>query len=315
MKKLIFVLCFVFLTPLFAQELRLGPGESPALIGGTIADRKLYPATVWIGNCTASIIGPRTIWTAAHCVRTSASTTIGTARYTSRCIRDENYLRGNSTADYALCFTDREVAGIPYENVNIDPKHVSKGDYILQSGFGCTRWGGAIDGQLRVGRSQILTMPSGTNNDYVTGNGAVLCSGDSGGPAWSLNPDGSRNLLISTNSWSNTTSRSYLSAIATSQGLAFLKRYQDQFKTGICGVDQKVGCRGVKPAEPVEFMIENAIAKLVAIVQPTAPYSVEDATFSMQAVMDSIEERDSVTADEMQSAITAAVKVLERGEK
>jgi hypothetical protein len=53
----------------------------------------------------------------------------------------------------------------------------------------------------------------------------------------------------------------------------------------------------------------------VAIVQPTAPYSVEDATFSMQAVMDSIEERESVTADEMQSAITAAVKVLERGEK
>jgi hypothetical protein len=313
MKKLLLLLLMIPMTG-FAQELRIGGDKSPALIGGTIADRKLYPATVWIGNCTASIIGPRTIWTAAHCVNRSASTTIGTTRYTSQCIRDENYLRGNSTADYALCYTNQDVSGIPYENVNTDPKHVAKGDYILQSGFGCTRWGGAIDGQLRVGRSQIITMPSGTNNDYVTGNGAVLCSGDSGGPAWSLNPDGSRNLLISTNSRSNTTSRSYLSAIATPQGLAFLKRYQEQFKTGICGVDQTVGCRNTKPKEPVEFMIENAVAKLVAIVQPTAPYSVEDATFSMQAVMDSVKERQSVSAEEMKSAISAAVVVLERGE-
>lgn len=281
-------LLFLLLFSLVAHADYAVTTEEPVLIGGTVADRRMYPATIWIGNCTASIVGPRSVYTAAHCVGAVAAFSIGTERFTAKCMRSPQYPR-NATADYALCFTDREVEGVPYENINIDPTHVVEGDWIHQSGFGCTTWGGKIDGQLRVGRSQVIRVPNESSNDYETGNGAVLCSGDSGGPAWSLNPDGSRNLLISINSRSNTTSRSYLSAIATAEGIRFTRSFIEKNDTEICGVnsDAATGCRTAAPVDPVEFQIENGDMVLSAVVQPGANYSAERAQIAMQAVLDS----------------------------
>lgn len=273
------------------QEL-IGPGfraDIPTLINGTVADRKLYPATIWIGNCTASVVGPRTVYTAAHCVESgSTSFSLGGDKFSLKCVSSPEYRR-NSTSDYALCYSERDIEGIKYEVVNIDPGHVVKGDTILQSGFGCTKWGGRLDGQLRVGRSQVLSTPSGSSCDYTTGNGAVLCSGDSGGPAWSLNKDGSRNRLISVNSRSNTTSRSYLSAIATEEGIRFTKAYTVTKNTKVCGVSELTpNCRNSGPVDPVTITVESKQVVLKAVIQPGAAYSVEDAQFALQAALNGL---------------------------
>lgn len=261
--------------------------DIPVLIGGTVVDPNLYPATVWIGNCTASVVGPRAVYTAAHCVGNSASFTVKGVRYSSSCQKSREYPR-NPTSDFALCHTDKNVVGIEYENINLDPSHVTTGDWILQCGFGCTRWGTRLDGQLRVGRSQILQMPRGNNNDYVTGNGAVLCSGDSGGPAWSLDDKGERNRLISVNSRSNTTTRSYLSALATAEGIRFTNSVMENTGMSICGVTEGVeGCRNTKPKEPFVFTVEKNGVKGTFTVQPDAEFSAQDAQFAIHAVFDS----------------------------
>lgn len=246
----------------------LAAPKVPTLIGGTVVNRADYPATIWIGNCTASLVGPRTVLTAAHCVGSKISFSVGTDRFSAQCRVNADY-RGNSTADHAACYTDREVTGVPFENVNIDPTHVVKGDKIIQSGFGCTKWGTQLDMKLRVGVSEVLSTPYGSSNDYVTGNGAVLCSGDSGGPAWSRDTDGGRDKLISVNSRSNTTSRSYLSSTSTASAIKFINSYATTFKAEICGVHATAqGCRNSVPPVPNKFSIDHQMLSLDAVMKP-----------------------------------------------
>lgn len=270
--------CFGF-NPLLTTDL-------PVLINGQIADRKDYPATIWIGNCTAAVVGPRTVLTAAHCVRNSISFTLGNGKYSADCVVSDHYNR-NATADYALCYSDRDIVDTPYyENLATDESDVVRGDWILQTGFGCTKWGTRLDGQLRVGKAQVLSTPSGSSNDFETGNGAVLCSGDSGGPAWSLLPNGDRSKIISTNSRSNTTTRSYLSAWVTPHGKAAVEKYLDKFSAQVCGIDPKAPrCRHATPLSPVEFSMDGLVAYLHVTIMPSASYSRDDAQSALDAAL------------------------------
>lgn len=270
-------------TSAFADDYMINT-DVPVLINGSVVERKDYPAIIWIGNCTATLVGPRTVATAAHCTGSSVSFNVGSDKYTARC-RKSSFYRNNATADYSFCYTDRVVEKLLFDPINIDPTHVSRGDWVLQTGFGCTRWGGRLDMQLRVGRSKVISVPSGTNNDITTGGdgSAVLCSGDSGGPAYAFNEDGTRGLLISVNSRSNTTSRSYLSALATSQGLQFINAFADEFGARICGVHSDVAnCRGFL-VTPVTFTLNKSGVTLKVTVNP-GEFDADKVKASLEAV-------------------------------
>lgn len=271
--------------------------EAQTLINGEVVDRAEFPATIWIGGCTAVLVGPRVVLTAAHCVRNGtrisfATNLSDTFKYKAACMHGDHY-RGNSTADYAICYTESDVTKehVPeFEVLATDPEVVQVDDWILQSGFGCTKWGRRLDMLLRVGLAQLIQGPSGKDNDFETGNGAVLCSGDSGGPAWSLKPDGSRDMVISTNSRSNTTSRSYLSAWVTPHGKAAIEKFRTAYPDAlICGIHENAPrCRN-KPKEPVVFAMESPNLKLLSVtVQPEHEVSADDLKIQLEAALESL---------------------------
>lgn len=296
------LLALLFATPAFGAvcevdlslelvevEQQLQTCEDKVLIRGSVADRKDYPGVVWIGNCTATLIGPRTVVTAAHCTRSNARFTIGASRFESSCVTSSQYPR-NATADWSICYTNREVPVEFYENLSLSASDVAVGDEVLLSGFGCQQWGGRLDGQYRVGKARVSRVPSGNNHDIVAGNGATLCSGDSGGPLWSLLPNGDRDKLLGVNSRSDTRVTSYVSSFGTEEGRRLVNAYISRNPgVRICGVHADAPkCRNAKPLEPKEFVVENEKVKLDVRLLPGASFSKDETIEVLNAAINEV---------------------------
>lgn len=226
------------------------------LIGGKEADPKDWPASVYSsqGNsrCTATIVGPRTLFIAAHCVGNGHQATFsaGGGSYRSTCTHSPDYDM-DATADWALCLIDSEVKNVPYEHIATDPQTVAVGDSLMLTGYGCTQpgGGGGNDGTYRIGEAKVSEIP-GSSNDIITKGGAALCFGDSGGPAFKILPDGKR-LQVSINSRGDIKTTSYLSAVYTPKAKQFIAQWKQQNGQKICGLDVDTqGCRSTEPPGP-----------------------------------------------------------------
>ena len=238
------------------------PSEGNKLIGGSVQDPKTWPAsfTTRQGNsrCTGTMIGPRTLQLAAHCVgngRTASITSEGKT-YPATCTHSPKY-KTDATADYALCLLKEEL-GLPhYERILQEPL-VKVGEKLILAGMGCTIAGGTggNDGNFRVGESPIIRLPK-YNNDIVTKGGAALCFGDSGGSVFWKDPDGLL-LVTGVNSRGDIATTSYLSATFTSDAKEFYGSWAKQNSASICGVDPEAkNCRGSEQSPPQKPLPES----------------------------------------------------------
>jgi hypothetical protein len=216
--------------------------QSPTLIGGKPVDPVDWPASVYAhstkGACSATVIADRALLLAAHCMDDGSEITfsVGVNNYKASCEHNPQYA-ANPKADWALCFVDRQITGIIFEQIGVS-EQLSLNDDLVLSGYGCTNegGGGGNDGIFRVGKAPIKKLPQGTDYDTITKGTSALCYGDSGGAAYKEHADGMR-FLVGVNSRGNIKDTSYFSSVFTGAffewASAWAKAHVD---TRICGV-------------------------------------------------------------------------------
>ena len=240
-------------------ELLKQEGTGTEVIGGKPARTSDWPASFYstssdASRCTATLIGPRTLLLAAHCVGNGSRIAIeirGRAQpLEGTCTHAPEYQDGaEPSADYALCKMDADAAGVRSETVNLDANRIKKNQDIVLTGYGCTvppppgsnaEATGGNDGIFRIGKTKIIGLPGEPDsepNTILTGGeamSAMICPGDSGGGAYiMLTNSGSRRAVVSVNSrvcfhksddgGCPKARLSYLSSLSAPVGQAFLK--------------------------------------------------------------------------------------------
>jgi trypsin len=198
--------------------LRQDPGsEAPMLRNGVVATTRDWPASLYAtfptpggtAACTAALVGPRAILTAAHCTPVSGRISIrfGGATYGAACTLHPQYSAGDASADFALCKLEGEITAVPsgfrFETISLSSLDQMLNRQILLTGYGCISdvvANGQTDGLYRIGANTIdetsnspgrrrgPTYYAGSedNNLFTRDDPALanLCPGDSGGPAF-----------------------------------------------------------------------------------------------------------------------------------
>lgn len=208
--------------------------------------------------CTATLVGPSTLLTAAHCV-TGYKTLQLIPNYVDlpiglRCKIPDNYENGSN--DYALCKLNEPLDIDLYESISIqeNDQYIEKGKKILLAGFGC-RIPQEQD-RFWLGYTIVDRMPGELKNslhiNFFTTRGGKDDAGtslsDSGGCAYHVNGTG-RNIgsrvcvaiashkMIGEDCGPSATS-SLLSSLSSVDGYEFITKWEKnkEFGAAICGV-------------------------------------------------------------------------------
>lgn len=221
--------------------------ERPVLINGTPVDKSKYPAVIRIlsdsgAGCTASLIGPQAILTAAHCAERDESvkfqTTSG-ASYTATCTPFEEW--PSKDLDLNICKVSTIVQGITPLTVRTD-KFETMGMLVDMIGYGCIQpgGGGGNDGVLRMGSGKV--SGSQAFDLVLDASPSALCYGDSGGPVLFQGKQ------IGVNSKGNIQDKSYTTRTTLPDSKAWLESTAKSLGLLICGVNTDCGGGVIPPA-------------------------------------------------------------------
>jgi hypothetical protein len=231
----------------------------PQIDGGDKQDSDVWPATLKYYSsgtffCTATIIGEKTVITAAHCISDGANAQVNFDignPVNIKCTRNKAYNRVGLVADVALCLAESSFpTHTEYENLDITQSWFTAGRPIFLLGFGCRNVhtaDPATNGQLYGGLSDLLDTPISTDIHFFTQGGAVICPGDSGGAAYVLgdsNKIGGPRSIVGLNSGYLPDARISTVAAFSSANLDFINEWRSENHAKICGVDpDATNCR------------------------------------------------------------------------
>ena len=235
----------------------------PALINGQISKPEDWPEVLKIligqSSCSATLVAPNVILTAAHCGSHGAKvrTTIAGKAATGTCYRHPSYPRQD--VDIMACKLDQSFDDVKPASVTVSH---AVGDIVTIAGYGCTRpGGGGADGKLRNGNAKIFRYSA---YDIISGQGAALCYGDSGGPMFKKisDPKEDPHLIIGVNSKGNIQDTSYNTRLDLKTSQDFLKRFELQFNVKICGISAECDV-GVPLKCGMEKLIIESLTKQI----------------------------------------------------
>lgn len=219
----------------------------PRLYGGrAVNDGEIMPS-VYIGNCTATIVGPKTLITAGHCRATgdSVAFTYAQTRYSGNCRRHPDYDNGPwLNNDMTLCNFDPEISLTYFGDLakfSMKPR-----DEVTMQGYGA-----GSNGRLNQGTAVVL---SGDDMEYVTKGAVALGGGDSGGALFAKLPDlisGPFN-VVGINSRGGS-GYSYFNRTDLARSQEYFKGFAERNSVKICGVNWD--CNGANDRCPEERAI------------------------------------------------------------
>ncbi len=183
----------------------------PHIYDGAETEGCQFPTTLMMGGCTATLVSPHVVITAAHCMGNSdappdfrmgnvvnAPTQLLSVDYCrSNPLYDPAFNNGVNGQDITYCVLETPVYDVPFTPIiyGCETEIISTGRDAWIVGIGNNDFDGEDDvgfGIKRYRQTRVAGFPGESLSDgvYV---GAVLdaaCGGDSGGPAYIQYPDG-----------------------------------------------------------------------------------------------------------------------------
>ena len=216
-------------------------------------------------QCTATLVGPRVLLTAAHCVGPGAAVRIkfpDSSSATGRCDRPSSWSKRAPSVDLALCLMTAPVlqTSVAYENISLEPARVSRNGDLVLVGYGCTDMVNPVSPTvptLTSGKAVVDVTPGALaywpgwllTKSFAADGSAYLCKGDSGGAAFFVIGE-LRQIVAVASAFESRTGhkdfgRSYLTALSSVPARAFLEDWVNDRRAQVCGYQgfKHVRCR------------------------------------------------------------------------
>jgi hypothetical protein len=217
--------------------------HSPLVYGGTKSNPDEFLPMGWIGNCTGTAVGPKVIFTAAHCVFNGKQITFNSRfdgkKYSAVCTRHPEVNTNNWFNDYALCrLTNSEFpSDMPLASFLAETPEV--GEKMLLNGFGAPNVGTHYWGPATVARY-------GSQDIYTCGP-SNLGGGDSGGSflKWTDDRSGKSGFQVVGVNSRGGGGCSLFNRINSKQFQDWSRKYERDTGNQLCGIS--LDCGKLKP--------------------------------------------------------------------